>query len=289
MSTIAIMGLGVMGRVAAERLIGSGHRVIASDPSLNAAETASKIAAELAATPAEAAAEADIALMFLPGPAQIRSVVTGDNGLLAAQNRALVIVDHSTADPETAREMAATAGQFANGWVDAPVLGRPSAAGNWTLPCGATPGALDTCRPVFDNYARAVFDMGGPGTGHAVKLLNQMMFGAINAMTAEMMATANKLGLAPGKLYEIVTASQAGTVSNLFKELGARIAEDDYALPTFSVRLLEKDIRLGLEMARKADAMPQLGCVVAAMNEAAIEKGFGDCDSAVMWKSLGNG
>ncbi len=131
--------------------------------------------------------------------------------------------------------------------------------------------------------------MGGPGNGHAVKLLNQMMFGAINAMTAEMMATSEKLGLAPGKLYEIITSSQAGTVSNLFKELGRRIQEDDYDNPTFSVKLLEKDIRLGLEMARKADIVPQLGQVVAQMNEAAIAKGFGEQDSAVMWRSVETG
>ena len=95
-----------------------------------------------------------------------------------------------------------------------------------------------------------------------MKLLNQMMFGAINAMTAEMAAIADRLGLPPRQLCEIITASKAGTVSNLFVELGQRIADNRYDDPTFSIDLLEKDIRLGLEMATAAGAVPRLGAVV---------------------------
>ncbi len=289
MSHVAIIGFGIMGQAAGRKIVAAGHDLVVSDPSPKAAGMAAEVGAGFAPTVAEAAAQAEIVLLFLPGPDQIRSVLSGPGGVLAQDTDVRVIVDHSTADPETARAMAEAATARGIGWVDAPVLGRPSATGNWALPCGTTPGALDIVRPVFDTYARAVFDMGGPGNGHAVKLLNQMMFGAINAMTAEMMATSEKLGLAPGKLYEIITSSQAGTVSNLFKELGRRIQEDDYDNPTFSVKLLEKDIRLGLEMARKADIVPQLGQVVAQMNEAAIAKGFGEQDSAVMWRSVETG
>lgn len=173
-----------------------------------------------------------------------------------------------------------------HGWIDAPVLGRPGAVGKWALPVGQTEGALMRARPALDCYAGHVFDVGGPGAGHTIKLLNQMMFGAINSMTAEMMAVSEKMGVPPARLYEIITASQAGTVSNLFRELGARIAEDRYADPTFSVRLLEKDTRLGLEMARAAGVTPKLGEMVAAYNEAAIAAGRGEEDTSVIWKVL---
>ncbi len=285
MSVVALIGFGVMGRAAGEKVQAAGHTVVVSDPAPDAADAASAMGLAFERSVAEASAAAEIVLLFLPGPDQIRTVVAGPEGLLSRSPAGQVIVDHSTADPQTARDMAEEAQRRDVGWVDAPVLGRPSATGSWALPCGATPGALDIARPVFETYARAVFDMGGPGNGHAVKLLNQMMFGAINAMTAEMMATSEKLGLPPGKLYEIITSSQAGTVSNLFKELGRRIQQDDYDSPTFSVKLLEKDIRLGLEMAKQADADTPLGKVVARMNRTAIEKGLGDQDSAVMWRS----
>lgn len=287
MTRVGIIGFGIMGQAAGEKLLAAGHGLSVTDPSPNTPEKAKAIGAEFAGSITELADRSEVVLLFLPGPEQIRSVVSGARGLLVQKGQMQVIVDHSTADPETAQDMADLAQVQEVGWIDAPVLGRPSAAGSWALPCGATSSALEIARPVLETYARAVFDMGGPGQGHAVKLLNQMMFGAINAMTAEMMATSEKLGLAPSRLYEIITSSQAGTVSNLFKELGQRIQRDDYDNPTFSVKLLEKDIRLGLQMARKADIKPKLGTIVARMNEDAIEQGYGDQDTSVLWKAFG--
>ncbi|PZX11298.1 3-hydroxyisobutyrate dehydrogenase/2-hydroxy-3-oxopropionate reductase [Palleronia aestuarii] len=277
---VAVIGLGVMGRVAAEAAKAQGHEIVASDPAARAVDAAKALAIGFEVIPENAVIGADVVLLFLPGPPQIRAVIPK---LIPKLSDGSVIVDHSTADPGTAEEMAALAAEGSIGWIDAPVLGRPTAVGSWALPVGQTEGALDRARSVLDCYAKAIYEVGGPGVGHTVKLLNQMMFGAINAMTAEMMATAQTLGLPPARLYEIITASQAGTVSNLFKELGARIARDDYDNPTFSVKLLEKDVRLGLEMARKAGMEPRLGRVVAAMNDEAIAGGFGDRDTSSMW------
>ncbi|MFV0334575.1 MAG: NAD(P)-dependent oxidoreductase [Tropicimonas sp.] len=287
MTDVALIGFGVMGRAAGRLLVEAGHGLSVCDPAPGTREAAAGIGAGFAATLAEAA-QAEVVLLFLPGPDQIRHVVSGQGGLFASAQHPLVIVDHSTADPGVAREMAELGAANGHGWLDAPVLGRPGAVGKWALPVGQTEGALDAARPVLECYAGHIFEAGGPGAGHTIKLLNQMMFGAINAMTAEMMATSEALGVAPGRLYEIITTSQAGTVSNLFRELGARIAEDRYSEPTFSVKLLEKDVRLGLEMARAAGRDPRLGAVVAAYNEEAIAAGRGEEDSSVMWKVLAN-
>lgn len=111
-----------------------------------------------------------------------------------------------------------------------------------------------------------------------------MMFGAINAMTAEMMAIAEKMGIPPKLLYETIVASQAGTVSNLFKELGNRIASDDYSNPTFTVDLLVKDVHLAVEMAQKSGAPPLLGQTIETINEMAQAQGQGSADTAAMWK-----
>lgn len=275
-----------MGRTAGERLVAAGHELRVSDPAPTAPAAAREIGATHATSAREVLEDADIALLFLPGPDQIRQVLHGADGILAHAGRPLVVVDHSTADPGSAIEMADLVQANGHGWIDAPVLGRPSAVGKWALPVGQTEGALEKVRPALDCYAGHVFDVGGPGAGHTIKLLNQMMFGAINSMTAEMMAVSEKMGVPPARLYEIITASQAGTVSNLFRELGARIAEDRYTDPTFSVRLLEKDVRLGLEMARAAGVTPKLGETVAAYNEAAIAAGRGDEDTSVIWKVL---
>jgi len=107
----------------------------------------------------------------------------------------LVIVDMSTVDPGVTRRMSETALQKGVGYLDAPVLGRPAAVGNWALPVGGRAHDLDQCRPILELVAAKIFHIGESGSGNKVKLLNQLMFGAINAMTAEMMAVAEKIGI----------------------------------------------------------------------------------------------
>jgi 3-hydroxyisobutyrate dehydrogenase-like beta-hydroxyacid dehydrogenase len=141
-------------------------------------------------------------------------------------------------------------------------------------------------RPVLALVADKIIPVGGNGSGHTVKLLNQMMFGAINAMTAEMMAVAKQAGVAPKLLYETIAASGAGTVSNLFKELGPRVAEDNYDNPAFSVTLLCKDISLAVGMAAAAGAPPLLGRAIQQLNEVALAQGWGPRDSSCMWRAV---
>lgn len=286
MSNIAIIGVGVMGSVVAERLMQAGRTLYLFDPARkNLQVFLERGAAELAG-PREAAERAGTILMFLPGPAQVEECVAGPQGILAATGHSATIVDMSTVDPGVTQRMARAAEASGCAYLDAPVLGRPSAVGNWALPVGGKAEALQACRPTLELLAANIFHMGPAGMGNRVKLLNQMMFGAINAMTAEMMAVADKMGIAPKLLYETITASQAGTVSNLFKELGARIAQDDYGDPTFSVRLLVKDVHLAVEMARSSGAAPLLGQTVEFINRLALSHGQGELDTAAMWRSL---
>jgi len=285
-SEIGILGTGVMGAVAAGRLAEAGHNLHLFDVSPKALAGLAHLGGTEAASPKEAAQRAEVILMFLPGPDQVEECVSGPEGVLGAARPGLIVVDLSTVDPGVSQRMARAAGPAGAAYLDAPVLGRPSAVGKWALPVGGEAEPLERCRGVLEVLAAKIFHVGPSGTGNRIKLLNQMMFGAINAMTAEMMAVAHKMGIAPKLLYETITASQAGTVSNLFKELGARIVEDDYAEPTFSVNLLIKDVRLSVEMARQSGAVPLLGETVELLNNLARAQGQGDQDTAVMWKSL---
>lgn len=278
---IAVIGFGTMGRAAAEALLAAGRTVFVADPHAHAESEAARVGATFASSTASAGAAADVVLLFLPGPEQIRAVVTE----LGQADNTITVVDHSTADPATAQDASNLLTDRGHHWIDAPVLGRPAAVGRWTLPVGQSEGALSTCRDVLGIYSSNVVEVGGPGAGHTVKLLNQMMFGAINAMTAEMMAASARIGLDPARLIDILTSSRAGTVSNLFVELGARIADDVYDDPAFSVRLLEKDVRLAIEMAEAAGANTSLGRVIASFNEQALEQGLAEQDTAAMWTS----
>jgi len=275
-----------MGLAAGRKILEAGRSLLAFDVAAGAKEKALGLGAGVATTPAEVGRQADVVLMFLPGPKEVEACVSGRDGVLEGSHPGLVIVDMSTVDPGVTRRMAETAFQKGVGYLDAPVLGRPASVGNWALPVGGRSQDLDPCRPVLELIAAKIFHIGESGSGNKVKLLNQLMFGAINAMTAEMMAIAEKLGIAPKLLFETISSSQAATVSNLFKELGGRIASENYENPTFTVNLLIKDVHLAVEMAKAGDAPPVLGRSVELINEIARAQGFGDSDTSIMWKSV---
>ncbi len=285
METVGLIGVGVMGRTVVPKILRGGYGLLAYDVNAACIEKARALGASIAASLPEVAQKAKIILMLLPGPDEAKQCVAGPEGLLCSAAPGSVIVDMSTSDPAATVEIAALARAKKVGYVDAPVLGRPATVGHWALPAGGRPEDIDACRPVLSLFAAHVLPVGPSGSGHKIKLLNQMMFGAINAMTAEMMAVASKTGIEPKVLYETITASQAGTVSNLFKELGGRIAAGDYDDPTFTVDLLMKDTRLYMKMAKESGAPPILGRTVELVNEISRAQGFGSSDTSLMWKS----
>jgi 3-hydroxyisobutyrate dehydrogenase len=285
MDAVGIIGAGVMGLTAGRKLIESGRRVIAFDTAPRAQEKARQVGMDVAASPADVARLCPIILMFLPGPVQIIECVAGPTGLLQTAPSGGTIADLSTVDPGTTRRMATLARDRGVGYVDAPVLGRPASVGRWALPVGGRAEDIEPCRPILAVVAAKIMHVGESGSGNTIKLLNQMMFSAINAMTAEMMAVAEKVGIPPKLLYEAITSSQAGTVSSLFIELGKTITDEQYDEPTFSVDLLCKDVRLAIDMAKAHDAPPLLAGLIQFMNETAQAQGLGAKDTAVMWKA----
>ncbi len=285
MENIGIIGTGTMGLTVAGKIAAGGHHLMVYDVSAKAAAAAGKIGAQVAQSPSEVGQKSDIVLLFLPGPVEVTECVASANGLLSTLQPGKMIVDMSTSDPDVSARMADLAQSKGIDFLDAPVLGRPVTVGQWALPVGGSQKAVERCKPLFKLFAAHVFHAGPAGAGHKIKLLNQLMFGAINAMTAEMMAIAQKIGIEPRRLFEIITASQAGTVSNLFKELGRRVAEENYDDPTFTVDLLVKDIKLAVQMAKANNAPPVLARAVELINEMSQCQGMGKKDTSVMWTS----
>jgi len=283
---VGILGVGIMGSLLLERCVSAGHEARFFDPSPAAREKAVKLGGKDCRSPEDVADGAECVFLLLPSPAEIRSCLLDEDGILKNAVPGLVVVDMATSSPHNTMEMAKAAQERGVAYLDAPVLGRPVAVGNWCLPVGGDAKALDKVRPVLELVAGKIIPVGGSGSGHTIKLLNQMMFGAINAMTAEMMAVAKQVGVAPKLLYETIAASGAGTVSNLFKELGPRVAEDNYDNPAFSVTLLCKDVNLAVGMAAAAGAPPLLGRAIQQLNEVALAQGWGPKDTSCMWHAV---
>lgn len=249
---VALVGFGLMGRAMARELLAGGYRVRVHDIAPDAEERARTAGCEFAGSPALAARGTKVALISLPRPEDVRDVVTaGRRNLLSAMQRGSVIVDTSTVSPQCSRDNAADAAQYGVGYLDCPVLGRPNGAGKWTLPVGGESADLETARPVLECLADRILPVGPSGQGNTIKLLNNLMFGAINSITCEVFALAEKLDVDPGLFFDTIATSGAATVSNLFLELGAKIVDGDFEA-IFSVDNLHKDMSLGIAMANDA-------------------------------------
>jgi 3-hydroxyisobutyrate dehydrogenase-like beta-hydroxyacid dehydrogenase len=280
---VGLIGTGTMGILAAGSVLKAGHRLVACDVNPEALAKVERLGAISLPSAAQVAGESEIILMLLPTPRHIEEVVTGEQGLLRNVRPDQVIIDMSTVDPASTRRMGARAAEQGVAYLDAPILGRPSAHGRWVLPVGGDAAVVERCRPLLEVIGRKVIHVGPLGAGNTLKLLNALMFSAINVMTSEMMVVAKKSGLAPEVLYKTLAESEAATVSGLFKEVGGKIVARDFS-PTFAIDLLCKDNGLAVEMAKACGAPPVVAGVVQTMNELARARGLGAEDTSALVK-----
>ncbi len=281
---VGLVGCGRMGKCMLQSMQDAGYKVVAYDKFPAAAESAKELGAEVADTPAELARRATVILMSLPGPAQLEEVLFGDEGLKEGLTSDHVVIDTSTVDPETTRKNAEGIQDTGAAYLDCPILGRPSATGKWMLPTGGNPEALNKVKPILLTFAANAVPVGGHGAGNALKLLNQLMFSCINAISSEVMAICDHVGIDKEVFYNTVAGSSAATVSGLFREVGKSIVNDGYDAPAFTVDLLIKDAKLGLQMAKDADAPSVIAGTVQMYNEIAHAEGLGMQDTSALYK-----
>lgn len=277
--TVAVIGLGTMGGAVAARLVATGASVRGYDPSPAARERARDAGAAVFESAIESLDGADTIVLSLPGPADV--VRTAADVLGSAADGA-VVVDISTIDPDSSRQAAAALSGAV--YVDAPVLGRPNRCGSWTLVAGGPEDAIDRVRPLLEaSIAQAVVRIGDVGSGSVVKLLNNLMFGAINAVTAEVLQLSARAGVEPQLLADTIADSGAATVSGLFRELGQKIPAADFA-PSFALGLLHKDNRLALRLAESTGSPCFVAHCVDQINTLAVDQGWGGDDTAAVYR-----
>ena len=281
---VGLVGCGRMGKCMLQSMLDKKYSVVAYDTFPAAAQSAKEMGAEIAQTPAELAKKATVILMSLPGPAQLEEVLFGADGLQNGLTSDHVVIDTSTVDPATTRSNASRVGETGAAYLDCPILGRPSATGKWMLPTGGDPAALEKVKPVLLCFAANAIPVGGPGAGNALKLLNQLMFSCINAISSEVMAICDHVGIDKKVFYDTVASSSAATVSGLFREVGKSIVNDGYESPAFTVDLLIKDAKLGLQMAKDSDAPSVIAGTVQMYNEIAHAEGLGGQDTSALYK-----
>lgn len=267
-----------MGGRVAVALAQAGHQVRGYDPAAAARDAAQAAGIDVRDDIAAALTGAEVVVLSLPRPEHVREAAAGPLSELAGA----VVADLSTIDPGSARAAAEVLTAAGVSYVDAPVLGRPDKIGAWTLPAGGEPAAVEVVRALLEGpVAKAVPHVGEVGAGSTIKVLNNLMFGAINAVTAEVLHASAAAGVDPEVFVRTVADSGAATVSNLFREIAPKMVAGDYS-PAFALDLLAKDNRLALELARQVGAPAPVAELVDTLNTAAAELGHGAQDTGVV-------
>jgi 3-hydroxyisobutyrate dehydrogenase-like beta-hydroxyacid dehydrogenase len=252
---VGFIGLGLMGTGFTSRLVATGHAVIGYDVVPEKTQAAAKIGVAAAHTPADVALRSDIVLTCLTATKNLEEVIEGSDGIAnAGRLDGKVLVDHSTADIDTTKRLAAAlADKTGMTFVDAPVSGGPGAAETGTLAimAGGNADALSQALPVLSHLGR-VTHMGGVGAGQATKLVNQALVLTNYCVIAEALRIAEAYGIDAAKVPEALAQGHAG--SNLLPVLFERMIARDFA-PRGYARQVLKDLEM-LNDAAKSKHLP---------------------------------
>ena len=265
---IAFLGLGNMGLPMARNLARAGHRVTGFDvvPAILAKAEAAGLTP---ATSVKAAiADVDFVITSLPGDAQARAVYAE---VTAGAKRGALLIDTSTIDVATTRDLNAKAAAAGLSMIDAPVSGGVAGAEAATLTFMVGGRAEDVSRaePLLRHMGKAVIHTGEAGTGEAAKLCNNMMLGIQMIGVAEGFVLAEKLGLDPARLFEVVKQSTPAcwsiTVQNPVPGIVATAPASKGYAGGFATALALKDLKLAQQAAQGAGAATPLGAAAAAL------------------------
>ena len=256
---VSFVGLGVMGFPMAGHLARSGHEVCVYNRTAAKADAwHSEYGGRIAATPAQAAADAEIVFMCVGNDNDARTVGAGVLDGIAADS---IFVDHTTASAEVARELAEAASRANAHFLDAPVSGGQAGAenGQLTVMVGGKQGVFDRAEPAIDCYAKSVKLMGDVGCGQLTKMVNQVCIAGILQGLAEGLHFAEKAGLDVDAVVEVISkgAAQSWQMDNRANTMAKREFEFGFA-----VNWMRKDLDITLSAARKLDARMPLAALV---------------------------
>jgi 3-hydroxyisobutyrate dehydrogenase len=248
---IAFLGLGAIGRPMASRIAAAGLPLaVWNRTSERAAEFAQQTGARHAATPADAARNADVIITCLSTSPDVYSLLDGADGLIAGMKNGATLVDCTSGDPGTSRRIAQRLSESGVSFLDAPVSGGVSGAekGTLTIMVGGDAAVLDRVRPVLETFGQKIVHCGDVGAGDTVKAVNQAFLAIHLLAAAEGLATLVKEGVDPTKALEVINAS-SGRSNSSMNLIPERVLTRAFPR-TFRLALLEKDIGIAAAMAR---------------------------------------
>jgi len=277
---VAFAGLGVMGYPMAGHLAKGGHDVTVFNRNPAKAEAwVKEYGGKAAATPAAGAEGADFVFCCVGNDDDVREVIAGPNGVLSGMAAGSVLVDHTTASADVARDMAELAAEKGVKFLDAPVSGGQAGAVNGvlTIMIGGEEEAFERARPIMEAYGRMMALMGPSGSGQLTKMMNQMCIAGVVQGLAEALDFGQRAGIDGERAIEVISkgAAQSWQMENRYQTMLK--GEFDFG---FAVDWMRKDIAICVAEASRNGAQLPMTRMVDGFYEQIQQRGGGRWDTS---------
>ncbi len=285
MSTIAFVGLGIMGSPMAVHLQQAGHEVRGHNRSPAKTQPLVEAGGTACSSAAEAVEGADVVCLMLPDGPDVEDVLLGDGRVLEHARPGTLVVDFSTIRPDVARRMADEARERGLRMLDAPVSGGEAGARNATLSVmvGGEAEDVEAARPLLDVVGRTVVHVGPSGAGQTVKAANQLIVAGHLQVLAEAVALLEGYDVELGPALDVLGGGLAG--SAVLEQKRGNMAERRFE-PGFRVELHDKDLGIVTGAAREADVVLPVGGLLAQLMTSAVVNGDGRLDHSALLRGV---
>jgi 3-hydroxyisobutyrate dehydrogenase len=262
MTSVAFIGLGVMGAPMARHLAAAGHQVTVYNRNMQKSrDWVAAHGGRSAASPAEAAADAEVVLACVGADRDVEADTLGPDGAFAAMRPGALFIDHTTASAIVARRLAEEGERLGLLVLDAPVSGGQAGAeeARLSIMCGGTPIAFAAAEPILAAYGKRIVHIGGPGAGQQAKMVNQIAIAGVLSGLAEGLAFARAAGLDLDRVFDAVSGGAASSWQMLSRWPTMVNHEFDFG---FAVDWMRKDLGLALAEASQYGATLPVAALV---------------------------
>ncbi|MDO6765642.1 NAD(P)-dependent oxidoreductase [Agarivorans sp. 1_MG-2023] len=286
LTTVAFIGLGTMGFPMAGHLSDKGYKlVVYNRTDATAKRWLEQYTGTQAFTPAEAAAQADVIITCVGNDQDVRTVSLGENGIMSAAKPGSILIDHTTASAELARELYSAAQQHELAFLDAPVSGGEAGAvnGALTVMVGGEQSTLDKVESLLGSYAKAVTLVGSAGYGQTCKMVNQLCISGILQGLSEALQLAKAADLDIDTVVEVLQHGAAGSwqLTNRAKSMANN--QFDFG---FAIDWMRKDLAICFNEANKLGVPLPLAKQVDEQYAKLQQRGFSRADTSALIKQF---
>ncbi|HLV05311.1 2-hydroxy-3-oxopropionate reductase [uncultured Georgenia sp.] len=284
MSTIAFIGLGIMGSPMAVHLQNAGHTVIGYNRTPEKTGPLVAAGGRAASSVAEAVADADVVAVMVPDSPDVTEVLTGEDGVFAAARPGTLVIDFSSIRPDVTVQLAEQARERGFRYLDAPVSGGEAGAKNAALSImvGGTEEDFAAAEEIFGAVGRTVVHVGPSGSGQTVKAANQLIVAGHIALLAEAVVFLEAYGVDTTAAIEVLGGGLAG--SAVLDQKAGKMLDREFE-PGFRIDLHHKDLGIFTSAAREQGVVAPMGALVAQLMAAARAAGDGSLDHSGLFRT----